>query len=80
MEGRAVAARFVAATGRFDFRYRPDRSVRAPTEIFVSPLHYPHGYRVRVDGGRLVRRTTSHLAVRATSGRVVTVRVIPRTK
>ena len=43
-------------TGAFRFRYRPDRRIAAPTRIFVSPLHYPHGYGVDVDGGRVVHR------------------------
>ena len=36
-------ARSGSATGR-------TASITAPTRIFVSPLHYPHGYRVAVDG------------------------------
>lgn len=77
--GIPLAMHFSTETGAFRFRYRPDRSITAPTEIFVSPLHYPHGYRVVVDHGRVVQRSTRHLAVRATSDRVVTVRVVRRT-
>ena len=47
--------------------------------IFVSPLHYPHGYRVSVDGGRVVRRDARHLYVRPTgTGREVRVRISAR--
>lgn len=34
------------------YRYRPRRA-SAPTEIFISPLHYPQGYEVLVEGGRV---------------------------
>jgi endoglycosylceramidase len=77
--GIPLRMRFSTSTGAFRFRYRPDRSITAPTEIFVSPLHYPHGYRVVVENGRVVRRTERHLSVRATSDRVVIVRVTGRT-
>ena len=51
-------------SGRFWFRYRPDRSVTAPTRIFVSPLHYPHGYRVAVRHGTY-RRAGRYVLVTA---------------
>ncbi len=78
--GRPLAMRFDATTGAFRFRYRPDRRIKAPTDIFVSPLHYPRGYRVLVDNGRVVRREARHLHVRPTSRQPVTVRVLPRRK
>ncbi|KAA1425721.1 cellulase family glycosylhydrolase [Nocardioides antri] len=46
---------FDVDTGAFRLRYRPDTRIAAPTKIFVSPLHYPGGYRVRVTGGTAVR-------------------------
>jgi endoglycosylceramidase len=70
---------FNTENGAFRFRYRPDRRIAAPTEIFLSPLHYPHGYRVLVEHGRVVDRTGRLLSVRPTSGQVVTVRVVRRT-
>ncbi len=77
--GTPLRMRFSPATGGFDYRYRPNRSIDAPTVVFVSPLHYPHGYRVVVDGGRVVRRDARHLYVRPTgSGREVRVRIVPR--
>lgn len=69
---------FDTDTGRFRFRFQPHRSISAPTTIFVSPLHYPRGYRVRVDHGQVTRRTATELRVRPTSGKAVTVRVLPR--
>ncbi|MFF3225763.1 cellulase family glycosylhydrolase [Nocardia suismassiliense] len=43
---------FDPATGDFAYRYTPQpRS--APTEIYVSDLHYPNGYEVRADGGTI---------------------------
>ncbi len=76
--GTPLAMRFDTTTGAFTFRYRPDRRISAPTRIFVSPLHYPHGYVVKIDRGRVVKRTESLLQVEAASARVVRVRVIPR--
>ncbi|WP_067531046.1 endoglycoceramidase I [Nocardia crassostreae] len=43
---------FDPATGDFGYRYTA-RPAGAPTEIFVSDLHYPQGYRVTVEGGRI---------------------------
>ncbi|MFJ4656684.1 cellulase family glycosylhydrolase [Nocardia sp. NPDC088792] len=40
---------FDAATGDFAYRYTP-RPAAAPTEIYVSDVHYPDGYAVRADG------------------------------
>ncbi|WP_372729168.1 cellulase family glycosylhydrolase [Nocardioides sp.] len=76
--GTPLRMRFDTTTGDFTFRYRPDRSITAPTRIFVSPLHYPRGYRVRVRGGRVLDRDRRHLRVRATSPGTVVVRVTGR--
>jgi hypothetical protein len=54
--------------------------LHAPTVIYLSRLHYPHGYRARVSGGTVVAHHSRRLAVRA--GRrasVVSVVVTPRT-
>ncbi|WP_410874567.1 cellulase family glycosylhydrolase [Nocardia sp. A7] len=42
---------FDATTGEFHYTYDP-ASRGAPTEIFVSPLHYPNGPEIIVAGGR----------------------------
>ena len=47
------------------------------TRIFVSPLHYPHGYRVVVRHGTY-RRHGHFVLVRADSTRAVSVRIVPR--
>jgi endoglycosylceramidase len=44
---------FDSDTGDFSYTYRP-RPLDAPTVIYVSPLHYPHGRTVSVDGGKVV--------------------------
>lgn len=41
---------FDPENGDFAYRYTPG-SAAGPTEIYVSDLHYPSGYDVRVDGG-----------------------------
>jgi endoglycosylceramidase len=70
--------RFDARTGAFSFRYRPDLGIAAPTQVFVSPIHYPHGYVVRVENGRVTGREGRLLDVQPTSREVVTVRVVAR--
>jgi endoglycosylceramidase len=76
--GTPLTMHFDTTTGAFDFTYRPDRRITAPTEIFVSPLHYPNGYVVKVDHGRIVKRTKRLVSVVASSSQVVRVRVLPR--
>ncbi len=77
--GTPLAMSFDAQDGTFRLRYRPDPAITAPTRIFVSPLHYPDGYRVRVDGGRVVARSERRALVAAGSREVVTVRIAPST-
>ena len=43
---------FDPATGELRYRYTP-RPASGPTQIAVSDVHYPHGYAVTVDGGRV---------------------------
>lgn len=43
--------RFDFRSGYLEYRFRPDPSVSAPTELFLPPVHYPRGCRVEVDGG-----------------------------
>src|SRR3954453_15704792 len=42
------------ATNTFTYNYTPDASVRAPTVVYVPPIHYPRGYSVSVTGARVV--------------------------
>ena len=55
---------------RFTLAYRPDPAVFAPTSISLpTRRHYRRGYRVRVDGGRVVSGPRAqHLLVDANPG------------
>ncbi|PWN01499.1 endoglycoceramidase [Nocardioides silvaticus] len=73
--GVPTALSFDVRTGAFRFRYRPDRTITEPTEIFVSPLHYPDGYAVQVTGGTAEERPDGALDVRPTGVGAVTVTI-----
>ncbi|MFG2442819.1 cellulase family glycosylhydrolase [Nocardia fluminea] len=45
------ALSFDSETGDFHYAYDPRPASDAPTEIFVSPLHYPNGAQITVEGG-----------------------------
>lgn len=49
--GDPVSMRFDMHTRRFEFTYRPDPTVTAPTEIFVPSFQYPNGVKVDAGGG-----------------------------
>ena len=49
--GTPVRQKFDPATGAFTFRYRPDRTITAPTSIVVPSRAYPDGYVVDGAGG-----------------------------
>jgi len=72
--GTPLVMRFRPSSGRFWFRYKPDRSISAPTKIFVSPLHYPRGFTVAVENGSY-RRAGRYVLVRANSTKAVSVRI-----
>ncbi|TWG91196.1 endoglycosylceramidase [Nocardioides sp. J9] len=76
--GTPLAMDFDTATGEFTYRYRSN-GIDAPTEIFVSPLHYPDGHDVQVTGGQWQPGTSGRIEVRPdTPGQEVTVRVTRR--
>jgi len=52
--GIPLTERYDPTTDTFTYSYRPDRRISAPTVIFTAPLHYPHGYTVRVAGARVI--------------------------
>ena len=54
--GTPLTQVFDPATGAFDFAYRPDPGVHAPTQIVVPPARYPQGFRISVRGGRVAGR------------------------
>jgi hypothetical protein len=50
--GEPLGMRFDLPSRTFDYTFRHDPQVRAPTEIFVPAYQYPHGFSVEVsDGG-----------------------------
>jgi endoglycosylceramidase len=60
-------------TDTFTYSYTPAASVRAPTVVYVPPIHYPGGYRVAVSGARVVSQpgaTLLELANRRGAGEV----------
>nr|WP_157574534.1 cellulase family glycosylhydrolase [Nocardia jejuensis] len=70
--GRMV---FDSAGGDFAYRYTPRAGI-GPTEIYVSDLHYPSGYEVRVDGGTVTSAPGARVVtVEASSSGPVTVYV-----
>jgi endoglycosylceramidase len=63
-------------SGDFDYTYVAGGCHGRPTEIFVSPLHYPGGYDIDVEGGSLAGTASHHrVLVQAAPGAEVTVRV-----
>ncbi len=53
--GRPLAQSYDRATGAFSYSFAPARPAgRVPTEIVLARGAYPHGYRVRVQGGLVV--------------------------
>lgn len=76
--GEPLAMSFDADTGAFSYRYLASANP-APTEIFVSPLHYPDGYRVEVVNGTWEQGTEGRILVRpTTAGQEVMVQVTDR--
>jgi endoglycosylceramidase len=74
--GEPLATSFDATTGAFSYRYRSN-DIAEPTEIFVSPLHYPDGYDVEVTNGRWERASGNRLLVEpVTAGQEVSVAVL----
>lgn len=69
---------FDTETGAFEYCYRPDPGITAPTDIFVSPLHYPQGWQVTIENGHVVTEGARRVKVRADGTGVVTVRVVRR--
>lgn len=67
---------FDPRTGAFSYTYVAGSCQGRRTEIFVSPLHYPGGYDVDVDGGAVAGSADhNRLLVQAPSGNTVTVTI-----
>ena len=50
--GRPVKMSFNRKKGKFMIVFEADATIKAPTEIYVPSVQYPHGVRVTVTGGR----------------------------
>jgi len=50
--GRPLRMAFDYRRGRFEFEFRHDPAVTAPTEFYLPRLHYPNGCLVEVSDGR----------------------------
>lgn len=73
--GTPVSLDFDPAPGEFSYTYRPEPGP-APTEIYVSDLHYSNGYTVTAEGGRVTSPPGARtVTVRATGSSPVTVTV-----
>ncbi|HSV38636.1 MAG TPA: cellulase family glycosylhydrolase [Nocardioidaceae bacterium] len=74
--GTPGAMSFDPGTGAFSYAYVAAQCQGQPTEIFVSPLHYPDGYDVQVTGGHVAGTADHHrVLVQASPGQTVTVTV-----
>jgi hypothetical protein len=78
--GAPLRMRFDLRTRRFEFSFRHDPHVDAPTEFFVPRFQYPRGYAVDVSDGTLEEKTDEQLLLyRHTPDREIhTVRIRPK--
>ncbi len=75
--GTPVDLSFDPDTGEFSYTYEPSADIDEPTEIFVSPLHYPDGPDISVEGGEVVGTAEHHrILVEPTGSDPVTVTVL----
>ncbi len=77
--GEPVRFGFDLASRTFEFEFRPDPGVTAPTEIFVPEYQYPSGYEVTLSGGeyRIDRQEQTLLLWGTETQSTCTVRVRP---
>lgn len=74
--GTPQSLAFDPTTGDFDYTYVGGSCGAAPTEVFVSPLHYPDGYDVEVTGGTLAGQAShGRLLVTAEGGETVQITI-----
>lgn len=74
--GDPISYAFDEPTSTFAFRYRPNTSLTAPTEISVPPRRFPSGYSAHCDGCTIESRGPRAI-VTSTSGAEVTVTIGP---
>lgn len=79
--GEALRMSFDIKRAVFEFTFRHDARVTAPTELFVPNYQYPHGYAVEVsDGSYEMARERQIVLYRHTLSREThTIRIIPTT-
>jgi hypothetical protein len=73
--GEILEMRFETKTGRFTLRYRPDRAIQEPTEIYVPEVQYPEGFVYEVSGGEAEVRKGSILITPSIGAAEVCVRI-----
>lgn len=78
--GTPLSSRYDRGTRTLEYRYAPDPSITAPTVLFTAPVNNPRGYRVEVEGARVVSRPDAdYLVLRARPGATrVSVRLVGR--
>jgi hypothetical protein len=78
--GAPVRMRFDLRTRRFEFTFRHDPQVDAPTEIFVPRYQYPRGYAVAVSDGAYEEKPDEQLLLyRHTTDREIhTIKIRPK--
>jgi hypothetical protein len=59
--GKPLHMRFNFKLHLFEYTFRHDPQVDAPTELFIPNLHYPHGYRVEVSDGACEMDATNQI-------------------
>jgi glycosyl hydrolase family 5 len=73
--GTPIALSFDPATGDFSYTYQP-ADLGVPTEVFISPLHYPGGHTITVIGGTVTGTAPHHRTlIEATGTAPVTVTI-----
>ena len=79
--GEPLHMQFHRHSRHFEFEFRHDASITAPTEIFVPNYQYPQGYQVEVsDGAYEINRAGQVLIYRHSDQREVHhVRIAPVT-
>jgi len=54
--GRIIEMSFNLRSGEFRFRYEPDMTVKAPTEVFAPKIQYPYGFAIEASGCYVAQR------------------------
>jgi hypothetical protein len=76
--GEILEMRFDSRRGTFLFRYRPDPSIAALTEVFMPELQFPRGFSIETKGCE-ARVAKGALLLRAEAGAAEATLIIKRT-